>query len=241
MQFIKKLIQLSQTKSLYAFLNDESFAASERLRRLVPRFAYFAFAFSDLMRCALNYPAVEAKSNRFKKAINAHCAEDSTHWPWFLTDLKTLDLNKEIPFTSAIRYLWGKTNKGQRWSCYELAILANRAIDPILRYVMLLSIEINGRAVSSKFVEVADRSEKETGKRLMYFGRTHLERELGGLHGDEDVENEILEVNLDPETKVNALEIAMKTLEIQAVDWDEIGRSSYDNKMCKEFRTMFGS
>lgn len=166
----------------------------------------------------LNYPSAEAKSNRFKRAINAHCAEDSTHWPWFLTDLKTLRLDPEITFTSAIQHLWDKTNERQRWSCYQYAILADRARDPILRNALMLSIEINGQAVFSKFLEIADRSKDETGKELLYFGRTHFDRENDGLHGEEEVENELLEMDLDAETKVSALAIAMKTLEIQEAE-----------------------
>ncbi|XP_037031252.1 uncharacterized protein LOC119070847 [Bradysia coprophila] len=225
-----KVESMVAKNTLFAFLNDESLTATERLSRLAPSLAYFVLGFYDLQHLILKYPAAEVKTDRIKRAINAHCAEDSTHWPWFLTDLKTLGMDKETTYTSAIRYLWGKANQMQRWSCYQFAILADRAIDPILRYAFLLSIEINGRAVFSKFLEIADRSEEETGKELLYFGRRHFARETGGLHGEEEIENELLEMDLDPETKSKALVIAMKALEIQDVEWNELGRAGYANK-----------
>lgn len=215
---------------LFKFLNDESISATERLCRFAPCFAYFVLGFHDLQLLVLKYPAAEAKLDRIKKAINAHCTEDSNHWPWFLTDLKTLGLDKELTFTSAIKYLWSKETKNQRSSCYQFAILADRARDPILRFVYLLSLEINGRALFTKFLEMAERSEIETGKELLYFGRTHFARETGGLHGEEEIENELLAMQLSPEIKTEAIEIAMKVLEIQDTEWEELGRAAYANK-----------
>lgn len=219
-----------QNNILFKFLNDESISATERLARLAPCFTYFVLGFRDLQLFVLKYPAAEAKLDRFKKAINAHCNEDSTHWPWFLADLKTLGLDKETNYTSAIKYLWGKDTQKQRSTCYQFANLAERARNPILRFVYLLGFEINGRALFEKFVEIAEQSEIDTGKELLYFGRTHLARETGGLHGQEDVENELLEMKLSPEMKTKALETASKVLEIQNIEWDELGKAAYANK-----------
>lgn len=218
-----------QNNILFKFLNDESFSATERLVRLAPCFAYFVLGFRDLQLYVLKYPAAEAKCDPYKKAINAHCHEDSTHWPWFLADLQTLGLDKETNYTSVIKYLWGKHTKEQRSSCYQLAILAETARDPILRFVYLLAFEINGRALFEKFLEIAEQSEADTGKKLLYFGRTHLAREIGGLHGQEDIENELFEMKLSPQIKIQALEIANKLLKIQGVEWNELGKSAYAN------------
>lgn len=225
-----KVDSIVANNTLFAFLNDESLTATARLSRVSPCLAYFVFGFSDLQQLVLMYPAAETESDRFKKAINAHCTEDSNHWPWFLSDLKTLNLDKETTYTSAMKFLWGKTNQVQRWSCYQLAILADRASDPILRFALLLSIEINGRAVFSKFLEVAEKSESETGKEIFYYGRKHFEKETGGLHGEEEIENEFLGMDLDAETKTKALEIVMTALEIQDAEWNELGRAGYANQ-----------
>lgn len=215
---------------LFKLLNDESISATERISRVAPCFAYFVLGFYDLQLLVLKYPAAEAKHDRIKRAINAHCTEDSNHWPWFLTDLKTLGLDKEMSFTSAIKYLWGKQTQNQRSSCYQFAVLADRASDPILRFVNLLSVEMVGRAAFEKFLDLADRSEIENGKELLYFGRTHFARETGGLHGEEEVENELLEMELCPEMKAKAREIAMKAVEILDRDFSELGRVGYANK-----------
>lgn len=215
---------------LFKFLDDESISATERLARFAPCFAYFVLGFRDLQLLVLKYPASEAKLDRVKKAINSHCTEDSSHWPWFLTDCKTLGIDKETTYTSAIKYLWSKETQSQRSSCYQFAILADRTRDPILRFVYLLSFEINGRALFTKLLEMAERSETETGKELLYFGRTHFARETGGLHGEEEVENELLEMQLSPEMKTIAIDIAMKVLEIQDTEWSELGRAAYANK-----------
>ncbi|XP_037037490.1 uncharacterized protein LOC119075203 [Bradysia coprophila] len=214
---------------LFKFLNDETLTATERLSRVAPCFTFFVLGFHDLQNLVLKYPAAEAEMDRVKKAINAHCTEDATHWPWFLADLKTLGLDREATFTSSVKYLWSKATQMQRWSCYQFAILAGRASDPILRYVFLLSLEVNGRALFSKFLELAEKSEDETGKELLYFGRTHFARESGSLHGEEAIENELLEMKLHPETRAQALEIAMKALEVQDAEWNELARAAYAN------------
>lgn len=225
-----KVDSMVERSTLFKFLNDESVTATERLSRVAPYFASFVLGFHDLQNLVFKYPTEEAQSDRVKKAINAHCTEDATHWPWFLTDLKTLGLDKEATFTSAIKCLWSKATRMQRWSCYQFAILADRASDPILRFVFLLSMEVNGRALFAKFLELAEKSEEETGKELLYFGRTHFARESGSLHGQHEVEHELLSMNLRPDTKVQALEIAMKALEIQDAEWNELGRAAYANK-----------
>lgn len=235
MKNVKAAIQVQvdsmvRNNILFKFLNDETFSATERLARLAPCFAYFVLAFRDLQLYVLKYSTAEAKSDRFKKAINAHCYEDSTHWQWFLADLQTLGLDKETNYTSAIKYLWGKDTQQQRSTCYQLAILAERARNPILRFVYLLSFEINGRALFEKFLDIAEQSEIDTGKELLYFGRTHLARETGSLHGQEDVENELLEMELGPEIKTQAFDIATKLLEIQDIEWNELGNAAYANK-----------
>jgi len=225
-----KVELIAANNNLFKFLSDESMSATERLSRLAPCLAYFALGFHDLQLLVLKYPAAEAKVDRVKKAINAHCNEDSTHWPWFLTDLKTLGLDKEMSFTGAIKYLWGKETQKQRSTCYQLAILADRARDPFLRFVFLQSLEILGRAWLTKFLDLADKSEIETGKEILYFGRTHFARETGGLHGEEEIESELLETELSPDMKIKALEIAMKVLEIQDAQLNELGRVGYANR-----------
>ncbi|KAJ6635888.1 hypothetical protein Bhyg_14474 [Pseudolycoriella hygida] len=215
---------------IFKYLSDESIPPTERLARVTPRLAYFALAFQDLQAYVLKYPDEEAKSDRIKAAINAHCVEDSNHWPLFLADLKTLGLDAQTTYTSAFKSLWGKEARIQRYSCYDLAILASQAKDPILRFAFLLSQEINGHAVFSKFLEVAEKSEMDTGKELFYYGRTHYLRETGGLHGQEDIENELLQMKLSPEMRAKAMDIVMKQLDIQNAEWNDLAVAALANK-----------
>lgn len=81
------------TNILFKFLNDESITATERLSRFAPCFANFVLGFQNPQLMVLKYPAAEAKLDRIERAINAICIEDSNHWPWLLTYLKTLACN----------------------------------------------------------------------------------------------------------------------------------------------------
>ncbi|KAJ6644149.1 hypothetical protein Bhyg_09115 [Pseudolycoriella hygida] len=229
----EKVRQMVANNILFKFLNDESLSATERLRRIAPPFSYFVLAFHDLQAHVLKYPDEEAETDHIKAAINAHCAEDSTHWPMFVTDLKTLRVDKETSYTSAIKHLWGKRTRRQRYSCYDLAMLAHDSSDPILRFANILSFEITGHAFFGECLELAERSEAETGKELLYFGRTHFLRETGGLHGQEDAENELLEMELSPEMRTKALEIAMKQLKIQDAQWGDIAMAAFANEKCE--------
>ena len=207
------------------WLDDDSLPAAQRLSAWLPEAAFFVFGFRDLNAEVLKYPAAEAAACPQKHAINRHLAEDATHWPWYLQDLKTLGLDAPHTLTSALRYLWGRDTVMQRRALYRLCALGGRAEAPAQRYALIAALEAVAHHLFGRVLPVARQYEAETGRVLSYLGPKHFEREPGHLThqgGDDDALFAGLE--LDAAAGDQAWRTGEAVIELIEARWSEFHR-----------------
>src|SRR5690348_16609151 len=80
-------------RPLFGYLLDGSGSAEEKLA-LMPCMAHFVFSFMDINRFVL--PDITA-DNEYQKLVNIHAEEDAWHWPWYLNDLRALNMDPVLP------------------------------------------------------------------------------------------------------------------------------------------------
>lgn len=198
-----------ESNPFLTFLKDQSVPPKERLSAWLPCAAFFVFGFMDLNREVLRYPEDEAASDPLKHAINEHLAEDSMHWPWYLSDLKTLGLDESWKLSDALRFLWGKQNVQQRMAVYRLCMLGARAEDPTLRYVLLAALESYAHLLFATLLKVSEEYRQESGVKLVYLGATHFAMEPGHLANQQEGAEELVrQCCLEESTRAQALQIA---------------------------------
>lgn len=206
------------------WLEDDSIPPKKRLTKWLLGGGFFISGFRDLNSMILGYDEDEAKDDKLKQAINAHTAEDSTHWGWYLNDIKRLGLDEGMTFTESLEFLWGKPIRTQRWATYRICQLAAKSENPILRYCLIESIEAFGHVIFGRLCAVAQQYEKATGVRLEYLGEKHFQKEPGELMNQPDkneTERMMRNIELDPETRKLGLEIARETCDLIENRWKE--------------------
>jgi hypothetical protein len=217
------------------WLSDTSVDPKERLSAWLPCAAFFVFGFKDLNTDALQYPEDEARRDPLKRAINQHAAEDSVHWPWYLSDLRTLGLDKTMPLSDALRFLWGNNTEAQRRAVYRLCSMADRAREPLLRYAMIAALESYAHLLFATVTRVSEEFEKKTGTRLQYLGATHFGREPGHLANQEDdTEHTLLQQVLDDRTREKAIEIAGAVCDVIDLRWREFHRVAQSARLAEQ-------
>ncbi|MDJ0615790.1 MAG: hypothetical protein QNJ63_03415 [Calothrix sp. MO_192.B10] len=169
--------------------------------------SYFVMFFGELNNDFLRQ---ESTDNPLQQLINQHAYEDEQHWLWFLEDLEKLGFNPQIKFTDALRFLWGQETKKTRNLSYEIMTLCNIYPDPVLRLVIIETLEATGNATLSITAEVSQEINKITQDEYRYFGSHHVDFETGHLIGTDDVYYQIENIQLAPEKKQEAFQIVEK-------------------------------
>jgi hypothetical protein len=204
------------------WLSDESIPPQERLSAWLPCAAFFVFGFKDLNAIALRYPEAEALTDPLKAAINQHGEEDSMHWPWYLSDLRTLGLDSTMKLSDALRFLWSEETIAQRQAVYQFHALTMQAQDPLLRYSLIAALESYAHLLFAAVTKVSEQYERETGTRLKYLGAMHLDREPGHMANQEDdTEDLLLRQQLDEPTRGKAIQIAGSVCDLIGQRWCE--------------------
>jgi hypothetical protein len=222
MSYIETRTKELERNPFIIWLSDHSVPSKDRLSAWLPNAAFFVFGFKDLNAFALPYPEDEARVDPLKKAINEHGVEDSMHWPWYLSDLRTLGLDQNMKLSEALRFLWGKQSVVQRKAVYRLYSLCERAQEPIIRYSMIAALESYANLLFASVTRVSEQFQKETGIRLQYLGATHFEREPGHLaNQQDDTEQLVLQRLLDPQQLELAMEIAGAVGDVIDERWRE--------------------
>jgi hypothetical protein len=222
LRYIEQRTAQLESNPFLAFLKDSSVPAKQRLSDWFPCAAFFVFGFMDLNRAVLRYPEDEAKSDPLKQAINQHLTEDSMHWPWYLSDLKTLGLDESMKLSEALRFLWGKENIEQRMAVYRLCMLGVKAEDPVLRYVLLAALESYAHLLFATLLDVSEEYRRESGVKLVYLGATHFAMEPGHLANQhDDTEDMVRRLHIDERTRAAALEIAGAVCDVIDRRWRE--------------------
>lgn len=224
-EYIGKRTAALESNPFIMWLSDESIPARDRLSGWLPCAAFFVFGFMDLNAEVLKYPDEEAAADPRKKAINDHLAEDSNHWPWYLSDLRKLELDRTMKFSEALRFLWGNETKAQRLATYELCKLAGRVDDPVVRYSLLAALEAYAHLLFATLLRVSETFERETAIKLTYLGPVHFEREPGHLTNQHDDTEHVLRAReLTETTRALAMDVAGKVGDLIDSRWREFHR-----------------
>ncbi|MDF3064587.1 MAG: hypothetical protein K0R38_188 [Polyangiaceae bacterium] len=143
----------------------EGEAKLSSLRRLLPRLAFFTFAFQDMLKLAR-----ESCSDPVLAPIVASLEEgDRGHDRWFVEDLEGLSI--ELSAHS----LFGAEYETGRRVAYGLISLLQSASSDHERLALLLSLEAAAREFFIRVPGFAQRAGVE--RELRYFGSTHLAAE----------------------------------------------------------------
>ncbi|EPL9568485.1 hypothetical protein MMK73_000530 [Providencia rettgeri] len=143
----------------------------------LPKIAFFIMSFGDLNKFILPFTSPQ---NALEVAVNTHAHEDENHWPWYLSDLCTLKMNKSQPITDTLTWLWSPQMEANRKLTYQLIeMLSNQPAK--IRLVIIESIEATGRVLFTYLNEIAQYSPDT----LVYCGDLHFSRESGHTMGSE--------------------------------------------------------
>lgn len=155
--------------------------------------AHFVMSFADLNRFCFRD---EIHTGGWQDDVNAHTYEDDHHWPWYLSDLKTLGLDDRLSFTEALQFLWADANRGTRLLSYRLWALAENAL-PLERMVIIEAIEATGVVFFGGLVSVSRRvPEGRLARPLIYVADHHFAVEQGHAAGQASHDERLAQIAL---------------------------------------------
>jgi hypothetical protein len=153
------------------------------------------------------------ENKQVQQLINHHSYEDQYHWIWFLEDLEKMGLNPLVNFTDVLRFLWSTETQSARNIAYEL-IVSTFNEDPILKAIVLESVEATGNVAFSVFGKLGKELEEITQQNYRYFSYSHLTVETGHLIAEMDNLEEFLEtISLTPNQKIQAYKLVDKVFD----------------------------
>jgi hypothetical protein len=135
------------------------------VRILVPGAIFFVFAFQDMLR--LNHERVE--DSKLQRIAQQHRREDLGHDVWFLNDMKTLGVERDI------RWVFSEEHRGTRDAAFELIAEVLKVADDRQRVAIPLALEAGGHAFFSRAFGFFERC--GVRQRLQYFAKSHWEVE----------------------------------------------------------------
>ncbi|MBE9213368.1 hypothetical protein IQ247_11930 [Plectonema cf. radiosum LEGE 06105] len=219
---MKEVLELIEQKKqefaklpFFEYLGDESIDPRQRLV-WVPYIAPFVMTFGELNQYFFRnekfvYEKLEDK--QLQELINQHTYEDQYHWIWFLEDLEKMGLNPLVNFTDVLKFIWSKETQTARTIAYELIISAFNE-DPVLKAIVLESVEATGNVAFSVFGKLGKELEEITQKSYRYFSYSHLKVETGHLIAEVSNLDELLErIYLTPNQKKQAYKLVEKVFD----------------------------
>lgn len=204
-QFMKLKEQRARALSDHPFmqwLSDDN-VPIERKLLFAPIMMVFVMNFRDMNRWVIRF---DESDNKFKDILNGNTFEDETHSRWFLEDWRALDLDRIMRWQTSDVLWWlflaDQNEPFRRYSVEFIRLCIEDKGEPLLRFSHSEAGEACGHTFFKHVVEpTADLSER-TGRFYRYFGRYHLDRELGHVIESEGVfEKE----TLTPEQRQQAL------------------------------------
>lgn len=172
MQRLDERVADYEKAPLFAFLRDTSIEPERRLAFL-PSVAHFVMSFADLYGLVLRE---EPPRDKYQELVNAHTREDGDHWKWFLADLDKLGMDKEMPFSDALRAVWNEGTVQMRMLTYHMVRLGFQA-SSLRKLVLVHCIEATGKVTVKHVSAVGKELSMRTGKKLTYVGGHHFETE----------------------------------------------------------------
>jgi hypothetical protein len=161
----------------FTHIRNATLPLEERLSFL-PGMSHFIMSFGDINKYVLPFASPK---NELEEAINKHAKEDSNHWPWYITDLQQLDMNKSRPFTETLQYLWSEELSASRKLTYDLIkLIAGK--DAKSRLVIIEVMEATGNIMFTTLNEITS----GTSLKLEFCGSLHASHESGHTMGADD-------------------------------------------------------
>ncbi len=176
---------------LFAFLADDAIDCRQRLA-FAPNVAHFAMTFADLYALVLK---VEPAKDQYQELVNAHAREDEEHWRWFVQDLAKLDLDPEIRFSQALRFVWGDASVQTRLLSYQMCRLGFQA-DSLRKLVLVHCIESVGKVTVKHVARVGQQYVEKTNRKLVYFGKYHHDSESDHTLEEGEVQDSVANIEI---------------------------------------------
>lgn len=169
---------------MFDFLKDDAIPAQQRLV-FAPYMAHFVFSFMDINRFVLRDLS---SHDDYQHLVNIHTDEDSHHWPWYLNDLKKLQLDKSGTLSEWLYFIWSDHGISSRMLTYEMVGLAKQA-SPICKVILVEVIEKTGNVFLGQTAIVS--GQLSNPSEYLYFGKHHLDCESGHHMGTADIEKKL--------------------------------------------------
>jgi hypothetical protein len=174
---------------MFDYLKNESVPARQRLV-FAPYMAHFVFSFMDINRFVLRDLS---SHDDYQHLVNIHTDEDSHHWPWYLNDLKKLQMDKSGTLTEWLYFIWSDHGIKSRLLTYEMVGLAKQA-SPICKVILVEVIEKTGNVFLGQTAIVSRQLSNESD--YLYFGQHHLDCESGHHMGTAGIEKKLEAIEL---------------------------------------------
>lgn len=158
--------------SFFRFIADTSIEPRQRLG-YAPCISHFVMSFADLYTLVFRQ---EPPRDPYQELVNAHTYEDGGHYKWYLADLARLDCDERLPFSDALKLVWGEHSVRLRMLSYEICHLALHA-SSLQKLVLVQCIESAGKVSLTHVARSARDFSVQGGKPLLYFGSHHVETE----------------------------------------------------------------
>lgn len=216
LEHIHKKTEVFSKKPLFLYLADDAMPVDERLL-FAPCMAHFVFSFMDINRFVL--PDITGNSE-CHKLINVHADEDAWHWPWYLQDLISMQLDPLLPFSDALRFLWGEATRRSRFLSYRCIAMIGRAT-VIQKIAIVETIEMTGKVFLDHTADLCTLW-PDAPAEMMYFGKNHADCETGHHMGTDDVTSYLESIILDTQDTQACIDIVDVLFELYGDFVDEM-------------------
>jgi hypothetical protein len=171
---LKERMTVSSGHDFFRWMRQkDDLSAGEKLRRFIALWTPDVMGYGDLCRYALAY---HEPADRRERAINRWARDLSSHHRLFLQDWSELGMNELVGWTASetLRfYCLSEETEMQRKNMASFISLAYAHPRPVLRFWLVTALESSGEAFFHNTCMLAERFERETGKRLDYLAHRH--------------------------------------------------------------------
>lgn len=178
-----------------------------------PVMIWFIMAFRDMNLWVLRFD--ELTDEHFRAILNGNTEEDETHSRLFIEEWDKLGLDAKLGWrasdTLAWMFLSPDLEPFRKYQVEFIRLAIDDESDPMLRFAHSEAGEACGHVFFKASVLPADQLTAATGVDYRYFGRYHLDRELGHVI---ESEHEFEDQRLDPIRNAATLELGRRMFDI---------------------------
>ncbi|MCG8424811.1 MAG: hypothetical protein MJE77_43540 [Proteobacteria bacterium] len=202
----------------YEFLRDPAIRPGDKLV-FAPCIGHFVMTFTDLNKLIYRDLSFD---DEYQQIVNRHSYEDEDHWMWLLDDLRKLGWDDKITgITESMRFLWSDCMIETRMLMYRVVARALGA-HPLIKLSIIEVFEDCGNVFLSRINPVARELCREREFELDFFGRLHLDNELGHVANEGELSRRLQEIELTEELRRSALEAVEDTFDGLIAFMDEL-------------------